>query len=280
MNSRGVLAAAVVLALVAMGAALQPVADTVRRAAGGPEPALAPAGLDAALGRGVSVAVLGGYRGLAADLLWLETYVTWTARDRPTTTALIRLVTSIDERPESFWLNGARIIAYDLAQWRLAEAARGAAASPAECRRIRHEQADAAVELLARARRWHPRSAAICIELGNIELVGRGDLAAAARWYRAAAELPRAPHYAARVYAELLRRQGRPAEAYAWLRRIHPALPPGDPEAMPEAVLARIRELETELGVPAADRYRSAGIDEASQRGQKEELTGFAGKVE
>ncbi len=262
MNSRGTRAVAVGFALMATGGALQPLADSVRRATGSAEPSPAPARLDAALGRGVSIAVLGGYRGLAADLLWLETYVAWAAGDRPATTALIRLATSVDERPESFWLNGARIIAYDLAQWRLEEAARGGVDSPAGGRRIRREQADAALELLAQARRWHPRSPGLCIEMGNIELVGREDLAAAARWYRAAADLPGAPPCAARVYAELLRRQGRPTEAYAWLRRLHPTLPPGDPEAMSEVVLARILELETELRIPAGVRYRSAGIDE------------------
>lgn len=263
------MAAVVGLALVATGAALEPVADPLRRAAGGAEPALAPGRLDAIVGRGVSVAVLGGYRGLAADVLWLETYLAWADGDQPATTALIRLTTAVDERPEAFWLNGARMIAYDMAQWRLAAAARDGAESQAVARRCRREQADAALALLAEARRWHPASAAILIEMANIELCGRGDVAAAARWYRAAADLPQAPPCAARIYAELLRRQGRRAEAYAWLRRLHPTLPPGDPEAMAEVVLARIRELETELEIPAAGRYPSPGIDGSAQGGQK-----------
>jgi len=263
------MAAAVGLVLAAAGAALQPLGDAVQGAAGPAEPPLAGARLDAILGRGVSVAVLGGYRALAADLLWLETYLAWTAGDRPATSALIRLVTAIDERPVSFWLNGARMIAYDMAQWRLAEAARDGDDSPEARRRIRAEQAGAALELLADARRWHPRDAAICIEMANVELCGRADVAAAARWYRAAAELPQAPPCAARVYAELLRRQGRPAEAYAWLRQLHPTLAANDPEAMPAVVLERIRRLEVELGIPAGDRYELPGIDGKTQRGQK-----------
>ena len=242
--------------LTAAGAALQPVADSVRRAA---YPATVaaerPVRLAAQLGRGSSIAVLGGYRALAADLLWLETYLAWAAGDRAATQALIRLVTTVDERPVAFWLNGARMIAFDLAQWRLNEAARDGVVAAAAQRRIHEEQTEAAVELLLEARRFHPRDAAICIELANVELYGRADVAAAARWYRVAAELPQAPYCAARVHGELLERQGRSTEAYAWLRRLHPTLPPGEPEAMAGIVLARIRRLERTLSVRAENRY-------------------------
>ncbi len=269
MNSRRAAAAVAGFALLAAGAALQPLADSLRGAAGVAEPPPAGARLDAMVGRGVSLAVLGGYRALAADLLWLETYVAWRAGDRSATAALIRMVTAVDERREWFWLNGARMIAYDMAHWRQAEAAADGNDSPARRRQIREEQAGAALDLLAEARRWHPRSAAVCMEMANIELCGRADAAAAARWYRAAAGLPGAPHCAARIFAELLRRQGRRTEAYAWLRRLHPTLRRGDPEAMPDVVLARIRELETELGIPAAARFAPPEIDLKSQRGQK-----------
>ena len=259
MNSRGREAAAIFLALVAAGAALQPVAGPVRVALGPTVSAGRVIRRDALVGRSVSVAVLGGFRALAADLLWLETYLAWAAGDQAATQALIRLVTSVDERPESFWLNGARMMAYDVAQWRIAAADRTGEPLAAVRRRIREEQAGAALDLLAEAQRWHPRSAAICIEMANLELFGRTDLAAAARWYRTAAEMPRAPHCAARIYGELLRRQGCRAEAYAWLRHLHPHLPRGDPEAMPDVVLARIRDLEDQLAIPEANRYAPPG---------------------
>ncbi len=262
------MAAVAGLVLAATGAALGPVAQSIRTLDGSGE---TPAGarIEAVMGNGLAVAALGGFRALAADYLWLETYLAWAAGDRPATTTLIGLVTAMDERPEAFWLNGARMIAYDMAQWRLAEAAGRGPVSAAERRRIRGEQAGAALDLLEDARRWHPRSAAICIEMANVELCGRGNVAAAARWYRVAAGLPQAPRFAGRIHAELLRRLGRPAEAYLWLRRLHPTLPKGDPEAMPDVVLARIRALEAELQVTPGKRYTPTEVDGIGQCVQK-----------
>ena len=71
-------------------------------------------------------------------------------------------------------------------------------------------------------------------------------------------EQPRAPFYAARLHAELLRRQGKKSEALAWLVQIHPLQPP-DPEGEREdVVLQRIRDLERELRVAPERVYQPA----------------------
>jgi predicted Zn-dependent protease len=179
---------------------------------------------------------------------------------------LIQLVTVVDDRPVFFWLNGARMLAYDMTQWRLARA--GAAGPPpaAVRQRIAEEQAAMALRYLEEARRRHPDNAALCVEVAHIHYNLRADVAAAARWYRQAAELPDAPRYAARIHAQLLRRLGRPREAYRWLCRLHATLPARDPEAMPEVVLKRIRDLEETLAIPAAERYAApAAPTRASQ---------------
>jgi hypothetical protein len=90
-------------------------------------------------------------------------------------------------------------------------------------------------------------------------------LAAAADWYRQAAEIPGAPAYAARLHAELLRRLGRRAEALAWLMRFHARLSREDPHASADGVSKLIRELEAELSVPARRRY--SGDSSASSIG-------------
>lgn len=94
------------------------------------------------------------------------------------------------------------------------------------------------------------------IEQANIELNRLGDTAAAAESYRRAWEQPRAPYYAARLHAELLRRLDRKAEALAWLVKLHTHLSPSDEAAGADLVLARIRDLERELGVPTGQGYR------------------------
>ena len=211
-----------------------------------------PAGLSMA--RWTSAAIPGGMRALLADGLWLKVYAAWVVRDRPRTEALIRWVIMVDDRPTQFWVNGARIIAYDVTDWRLSAMNGGRVPSEVR-RRVFEEQACAALEHLAAARIRHPDSAAIWVEMGNINLYRRGDLRRAAECYRRASESPDPPYYAARIHAELLRRLGHDREAYVWLRRLHPTLPNNDEAAMSDVVLRRIQELEGKLKVPEKGRY-------------------------
>ena len=184
--------------------------------------------------------MLGGMRSVLAGGFWLRTNLAWEQRDAAATTALLHLTVAADERPLTFWLNGARLLAYDLPAWCEYDV-------PAAVRQ-RHatEQAEAAMVFLERGLLAHGPSAELYVEMANIRLRALGDREGAARLFRQAAEQPGAPYYAARIHAELLRELGRPAEALAWLRQILPGLPAGDPPAQRDVVLARIKGLEQE----------------------------------
>lgn len=256
MKSRLGLAVVVCAGLALAGQVLAPLVAEPWRQRREREPALRLEPGVAAAGQGVTLALLGGFRALVADAAWIQMYARWERRDLAGTEAFARLVTTVDPRPVYFWLNAARILAYDFPAWRI-EAAGGYDAVPAAAQRAVNEaQAAAALELLGAARRRHPDSVDLWVEEANIHLNRRGDPLAAAVAYREAWARPRAPYYVARLRAEVLRRAGRRAEALAWLREIHPALPAGDPGAGAELVLQRIRELEAELGVPAGEAYR------------------------
>lgn len=196
----------------------------------------------------------GGLRALAADTLWLKVYSAWAVRDIVRAEGFVRLTTMADSRPLSFWLNGARIMAYDVPEWRLASGGPGGLPKEVQ-RRIVEEQACAALTLLETARKFHGENAALWVEMGNIHIYRRRDLLRGAECFRRAAESSDAPYYAARIYAELLCRGGRFQEAYAWLRGVHPGLPVADEAAMSGVVLLRIRELERRLNVPHGARY-------------------------
>ncbi len=255
MNSSAKFAGVAFAALWAAGAVVQPLRERVDRLNEDRRPSSLSGGPAQVTGAGVSAAMLGGLRALVADGLWLKTYQAWAACDLPATERLIRLVTTVDDRPVCFWLNGARIMAYDMSEWRRAAHARGGGSADGE-RRIVEEQAETALGYLADAHRCHPESAAVCVETANIQLYRRRDLLAAAEWYQRAAGLPDAPYCAARIHGELLRRLGREREAYLWLCRLHPHLPANDPEAMAEVVLQRIRGLEEALSIPEGDKYK------------------------
>lgn len=209
----------------------------------------------ASAGQGVLLGVMGGFRSAVADILWLRMAGAWEAHDAPATERWLELVTAIDPAPLYFWINGARIIAYDLPEWPQQEAGgRGPATATLRSHRIRAAGLRAR-QWLEEARQFHPASAALWIEQANLELNRLGDLRAAAASYRRAWEQPQAPYYAARLHGELLRRLGEPAAALAWLVRLHPHLPATDEAAGAALVLSRIRVLEAQLGVPVEQVY-------------------------
>lgn len=255
----GALTTAIVITVLALaGTLLNRVAAPAWSAARAKQPALKLDSSVTAAGQGVTLALLGGFRALVADAAWLRMYARWEARDLPAVETLIRVVSAIDPRPVYFWINGARILAYDFPVWRI-EATGGfeAVAAPAQ-ERIKREQAQLALNHLDAAMAFHPASADLWTERGSIELNKLRDLAAAAESFRRAWEQPRAPFYAARVHAELLRRQGKKTEALAWLVQIHPLQPPDPEGGLEDVVLQRIRDLERELRVAPERAYQPA----------------------
>ena len=226
MNSRPAIVLRVVVAMMAAGVLLrwlEPPSGQTRTPAVGLSPGA------------MSLAALGGYRTLAADLAWLRAYSAWEERDAAAMSLWLRAATSLDPGPIAFWLNGARMLAYDLPRW--SGGMTGDASGPDE----RKSGPDVALRWLEAAEQAHPDSSAIWAERATIQWRALGDLDSAAESYRRAAELPDAPHYAARLHAELLRMAGRPSEALRYLRELHPKLSPADPGAMRDVVLARIR---------------------------------------
>ena len=255
-SSRAVTALVIGGGLAAAGWVLRPVMAPVWATMEAGVPALR---LDPGLAsseQAVVSGLLGGFRAAVADIAWLEMAEAAEAHDLAATESLLHLSTRIDPRPLYFWVNGARIMAYDMPVWQIDAAGGDVRVAVAVRKRISTGQARRALDLLAEARRFHPDSAVLWIEQANIELNRLGDTAAAAESYRRAWEQPRAPYYAARLHAELLRRLDRKAEALAWLVKLHTHLSPSDEAAGADLVFARIRDLERELGVPTGQGYR------------------------
>lgn len=222
------------------------------------QPALRLASASAVAGQGLTLGVLGGFRAIAADFTWIRVFVIWTEHDLPATETLLRVVTALDSRPIYFWLNGARVVAYDMTAWRIAAAGGYDHVSEAQRERFGVEQARLALRRLDEAMTFHPESADLWIERASIEFNRLHDPLAAAESYRRAWATPHAPYYAARLHAEMLRRAGRKVDALAWLVQLHPQLPRADEATGADLVLGRIRDLERELLVPPERAYRAS----------------------
>jgi hypothetical protein len=145
-------------------------------------------------------ALAGSCRVLIADWFWLETNLAWERHDTTETRRLIALTLAADSASRYYWLNSARILAYDFPEW----AKESDPQAPIVVQRRRTEiAAEEALELLQRAARRQRRCVAFEIEMANICLYALEDRTRAAGHYRRAAALPDAPAYAARIATRL-----------------------------------------------------------------------------
>ncbi len=248
--------AIVLLGLLGAGIALRPLEAPAWTEVRAKQPALRLDSLKDALGQGITVGLLGGFRAIVADFFWIRTNALWEKYDLPGTQTSIKLVTAIDPRPLYFWLNGSRMIAYDMPNWRIDKAGGYDVVPDAAKRRFDEEQSSIAIKFLEGALGFHPENPLLVLEIGNLHLNRLKDVATASRYSLRASKHPDAPYYAARIYAELLRRLDRKRDAYDFLKTLHPTLPQNDDMAQASVVLDRIRELEGELSIPEDARYR------------------------
>ncbi len=211
------------------------------------QPELNLAALEGALGQGLVIGVLGGFRAVVADFLFIRLNAIWEAKEREKMMPLLRLVTTIDPRPEFFWINGARMVAYDVPNWRIQKEGGYDVVPEARQDAIDQEQAELAFSLLRKALEFHAENPRIYLEFAQIYLNRLSDLENAAEWFLRASKKPDAPYYAARIHAELLRRMGKLEEALQFLRQLYKRLPDDEPFAQKEVVAERIQSLESAL---------------------------------
>lgn len=258
----------VLLTVLLLGGMTRPLESPAWQVVKAHQPEMNLQALEGALGQGLVVGVLGGFRAIMADFVWIRANTIWERRDRVKLDAMVRLVTTLDPRAEFFWINAARMVAYDVPHWRIGEEGGFNIVPDRRQQAIILEQVQQACAMLERAREFHPQNAQLYLETGQIYLNRLQDYAQAAEWFLRASQQPDAPYFAARIYGELLRRQGKDAEAYAFLKQLYIELP-DDPYAQKPILLDRIRELEVSLQVPIWTRFQS----HVSGAGESAELT-------
>ncbi|MFQ3224842.1 MAG: Na+-transporting methylmalonyl-CoA/oxaloacetate decarboxylase gamma subunit [Lentimonas sp.] len=257
----------VLLTLLLLGVVTRPIEAPAWQVVKAGQPEMNLEAIEGALGQGLIVGVLGGFRAVMADFLWIHTDTIWKNRDRVKLDAMVRLVTTLDPRPEYFWIYGSRMIAYDVPSWRIKEEGGHDEVPESRKRELDLEQAEQAFVMLKRGLEFHPEAAKLYLEIAQIYLNRLKDIPNAAKWFLLASQQPDAPYFAARIYGELLRRQGQDSEAYAFLKQLHRDLP-DDPYTQKPIIFDRIRELEQALGIPLWQRFQpqasSLTVPEAS----------------
>lgn len=223
--------------------------------------------IEATLGEGLAVSILGGFRVILADLVWLRLNAVWEDQEWAKLSAMIRLVTILDPQTEFFWINSARMIAYDVPSWRIRSAGADAPLSKSQRATINLQQAEEAFILLHRALEFHPDSARLPIEIAQIYMNRLKDDAQAAKWFLKASQLPNVPEFTHLIYAELLCRQRKEIEAYQYLTHLYRSLKSRS-TSQQALILARIRHLEEQLAFDLVERFQPPYYSLVEEMGQ------------
>lgn len=212
------LQAAAIFALAALAA--HPLKPRFGRLGAGSE------GLAAPAGGGVLFAVLGGYRSLAADFIWIKSYVNWERKDIAKCVSAMELACGIDPQMTMFWTQGASVIAFDIPHWlygRLPPQLR----TDAKLEALKARQARQAMRFIDKGAAMNPDNYAILVQKGQIAIAA-GMFKIAEECFGRAAKLNDG-FYARRIYASLLAKNGKFAESAKVLRAILGEAEPDNP---------------------------------------------------
>lgn len=186
---------------------------------------------------------LHGFRAFAADVKWISAYQAWQNRDEIRLKQELAWATRLAPGNMVYWLEGARMLGYDVAAWR-----RGDLRQAGDIDQINRTAFESARAYLAAGEIRHPRRAVFPIEEAVMQLRLVGDGAAAEKAMARAQHYADAPYFVARVRAELLIKLGREREALTLLESEIERLPRSDPRALVDVVEQRIVDLRLRLG--------------------------------
>ncbi len=161
--------------------------------------------LKASLKNGSLFAVLGGYRSLVADFVWIKGYVNWEAKDVSKCVSAIELASSIAPDMTMFWTQGASIIAFDTPHWlwqRLPEKIR----TDEKLNFFKKRQGLEAIAFIDKALKTTPNNYEFLIQKGQIAIAIK-DFHLAQECFGVASKINNG-FYARRIYASLLAKNG------------------------------------------------------------------------
>jgi hypothetical protein len=198
-------------------------------------------------------AALSGFRGVVADLLFIQAHAAWERTEWSRMLLLFRQVTALQPRSIQFW---------DMAAWHMAWNASAAAlndrAQPRHALRVKAQREYFAIgrEFLEQGIRNNPQRPELYEAMARLYREKYRDHARAAEYYDLAASKPGAPAYARRFAAyELSHVEGRQREAYERLRALYDE---GEQQRLP-TLIRRLNFLEESLNIPATERVGSSG---------------------
>jgi hypothetical protein len=199
------------------------------------------------IGQTAFVAVLGGFRSVIADLLFIDAHAAWERTDWTNLLLRLRQATELQPHAIMFW---------DIAGWHMAWNASIAAQndesrSPTARQRASREYIELGRDFLSRGVANNPNKPQLYEALARLYRDRLHDHAQAADNFYKASRLPGCASYDERFSAyELSWCPGREAEAYERLRTLYLR---GEKERLP-TLIARLKAMEEKLQIPTEQR--------------------------
>ncbi len=199
------------------------------------------------VGQTAFIAILGGFRSVVADLLFIDAYFAWERVDWSHLLLRLRQVTMLQPHVTMFW---------DIAAWHMAWNASTAASndtslSPAGRKRLQREYIELGRDFLERGVANNPKNPQLYEALARLYRDKLNDHAQASENFLKASRLPNCAAYDERFAAyELSYCEGREREAYDYLRALYDR---GEKERLP-TLIARLHLLEEKLNIPPTNR--------------------------
>ena len=174
--------------------------------------------LEVAMNKGFLFGMLGGYRSLISDFVWLKAHLDWEKRNLAGCLSAMELATSIDPYMTTFWTQGAAIIAYDTPHWMLAKLPKKARTDKL-LNTFKRKQAKLAIEFLDKALAMFPTNSSLILQKGQIA-ISVDDFKLAETCYEKLSNEPDPTVFARRVYAGILTQNGKFQKAIDVLQSI------------------------------------------------------------
>ncbi len=199
------------------------------------------------LGQGLIFGLLGEFRNITADFLWIQMYTYWENKKKDQTSSWVRLVTIISPRTRHFWLEGARIVGYDIPYWKI-NSLGGSFKVPERVQdTYLKKQALIAIKLLHQALEHHPNDYSITMQIAQFYYDKLKDKEKAAEYFLLASKSHHSTGLASRIYAKLLVEFHREQEAHDFLNIYLESLLKDDPYNDKYIIIKKIRDLKIEI---------------------------------
>lgn len=165
------------------------------------------------LGQELTLAALGGFRGLVATFLWISLTENWQERQWTRVRTLADFAVTLQPRVLFFWENGAWHLAWNasVSVKKYAEEGKSEARKEYESR----QWIEAGIDMLERGIRVNPEKANLYQRMAELYWQRLEDYEQAAYYYRLASEKENAPAYVDRFIGYALEKAGKNDEAYA-----------------------------------------------------------------